>query len=237
MKTKILLVSFFAFVGSIAYAQSSDSAKNKECNARLLLGISGGYTHNSLTTSVGYRPFTAYESMGGFTVGVPVVYQFAGWVGLQTEPSVIRKSYRWTRTEFYALDPILPYQETKNTYLQLPLMARFSFGGENLRGFCTPGAFAGYWAGSRINGVTDNEEQLYEYDEPFEFDTRRDNRFEYGLSMGLGLEYNCNNVCTFALEGRYLYSLSDLQKDYMKQQIPRYNNTIVVQASVLFNLF
>jgi len=232
MKAKILLTSVLLFGSVVAYAQDGDKG-GRGC---LFVGLSGGYAHNHLTTSVGYRPFMAYESRGGFTAGIPVVYRFADWFSLQTELSILQKNYKWLRTEYYVYD-VMPYHEVKNTYLQLPLMARFSFGGKKLRGFCTPGVFIGYWAGSRIKGIAlDNNHLPYAYDEPFEFDARRDNRFEYGLQMGLGLEYRYNQLFTFMLEGRYNYSLSDMQKDYMKQQTPRYNNTYVIQAGVLVNL-
>jgi len=218
------------FVGIVAYAQNNNKDK-------LYLGVSGGYSHNTLITSVGSRPFTAYKSKGGFTVGMPIRYRFNEWFALQAEPSVIQKNYTWTRTDFHAYSP-KPHRHTTNTYLQLPLMVNFSFGGEKLRGFCTPGVFMGYWTGSRIKGIAlDNNELPYEYDESFTFDSRRDNRFEYGLMLGLGLEYKYNNMFTFALEGRYYHSASDLQKKYMYRQVPRYNDTYVLQASVLFNLF
>lgn len=221
------MTTILLLVGFVAHAQNNTS--------RLYFGVSSGYTHNTLVTSVGYRPFTTYESVGGFTVGVPVLYRFNEWLALQVEPSVIQKNYLWALTRFHALYPAHRY--TINTYLQLPLMANFSFGGERLRGFVTPGVFVGYWTASRIRGIAIGNNRAYSFNMPFEFDTRRDNRFEYGLMLGLGLKYRLNDMLTFTLEGRYFYGASDLQKNYMLQQIPRYNNTFVLQAGVLFNLF
>jgi hypothetical protein len=236
MKIKILLSAWVLLVGATAYAQNEEP---KSPN-RLHVGISGGYTYNQLVTSIGYRPFTTYEEKGGFTVGLPVVYRVADWFSLQVEPSVVQKNYLWRRTEYYNFEDLIyprPHQLTTNTYLQLPLLAHFSFGGEKLRGFCAPGAFAGYWAGSHIKGIMlDGVFLPYEYDEAFTFDSRRDKRLEYGLLLGMGLEYTYNNLCTFVLEGRYYHGLSDLQKDYMLQQTPRYNSTYALQLGVLFNL-
>jgi len=64
----------------------------------------------------------------------------------------------------------------------------------------------------------------------------RDNRLEYGLLPAIGAEYKLNDFCSITLDGRYYYSASDLQKDYMEQKMPRYNNTFTLQAGVLFNL-
>jgi hypothetical protein len=229
MKLKILQTLILLSIGVIVHAENEN--KNN-----LRLGISAGYTHNHLYTSVGYRPFTAYESKGGFAVGLPAVYHVTDWFSLQTEISVLQKNYSRTRTEYHVFY-FLPYQNVRNTYLQLPLMARFSFGEKNLRGFCAFGGFLGYWANSRIEGIEyDLNARPYQYNEKFTFDKRRDNRLEYGFLVGLGLDYKYNDICSIILEGRYYYSTSDLQKDYMLKQIPRYNNTFVIQAGVLFDL-
>jgi opacity protein-like surface antigen len=216
--------------GAAAQAQQDSSA------SRLHVGIAGGYALNQLSTSTGYRAFTAYGNGDGYTLGVPVRYVFTDWFALQVEPSVIQKSYSWRRTEYFA-EATVPYRETANTYVQAPLMAHFSFGGRVLRGFFNPGAFVGYWAGSHVKGVNfDSSDKPYPYDEAFAFDARRDNRLEYGLTLGAGIEYAFARRLTAALECRYYYGASDLQKDYMKQQVPRYNDTWVVQACLLFNL-
>jgi opacity protein-like surface antigen len=216
-------------ISVVAYAQ--DESKNN-----LWAGISGGYSHNHLYTSVSYRPFTAYESKGGFAVGLPVVYHVADWFSLQTELSILQKNYTRLRTDYYVFG-FMPYQNFRNTYLQVPLMARFSFGGKDLRGFCALGGFTGYWVGSRIEGIAlDLNAKPYEYNKKHIFDSRRDNRLEYGFLVGFGLEYKYTNSCSFTLEGRYYYSTSDLQKDYMLKQNPRYNNTFVIQAGVQFDL-
>jgi hypothetical protein len=226
---KVLLITASLFLGTTICAENDG-------NGRLYMGFLGGYTHNHLYTSVGYRPSTAYENKDGFAAGVPIKYVVNDWFCLQTEFSVLQKNYKWLHTDYYAFDST-PYQNVKNTYLQLPVMTQFSFGGEQLRGFCALGGFAGYWAGSRIKGMAlDLNEMEYAYNEKYAFDKRRDNRIEYGLVFGWGLEYKYENYCTIVLEGRYYYSTSDLQKNYMLGLIPRYNDTYVIQAGVLFNL-
>ncbi len=192
--------------------------------------------HNNLVTSTGYRPFSKYEDRGGFVAGVPLGYKITDWFSVYAELSAVQKNYRFTRTEFYP-GPMSYYHNVRNTYMQLPVMARFSFGGKNLRGFCALGGFVGFWAGSHIKGLNfDSDDMPYKYDEKFSFDKRRDNRVEAGLTAGAGLEYNLKNFCTFVVEGRFYYGLTDLQKNYMLQQIPRYNSTVVVQAGVHFNI-
>ncbi len=231
MKKYLLITTLLFLFSAVAFAQDRND------NSRgFYIGVTGGYAHNHLATSTGYRPFSKYEDRGGFVAGVPLGYKITEWFSVHAEILVVQKNYSRMRTEFYYYDP-LPYENVRNTYLQLPVMPRFSFGGKNLRGFCTLGGFVGFWTGSHIKGLTlDNDIIPYHYNEKFSFDKRRDNRVEAGLAAGAGLEYNLKNFCTFVVEGRFYYGLTDLQKNYMIQQIPRYNSTITVQAGVHFNI-
>ncbi|MCW3462858.1 porin family protein [Chitinophaga nivalis] len=219
--------------------------------AQLEVGVSGGYTNNYLRTSTGYRTFTKYDNRSGFVIGIPVRYHVNNWLAIQADPSYIQKNYEIKRTHFY--DGI--YQRNTISYIQLPLMAHFSFGGKKLKGFLNAGGYAGYWAGGRIKGVMANVfnsgpdipageqiykylqfNQAYEYNEKYEFDSRRDRRIELGLVGGIGVEYLLADKFRFFVEGRYYYGLSDQQKNYMVNQIPRYNDTYVLQAGCLFSV-
>ena len=214
--------------------------------AQLEVGISGGYVRNNLNTSTLYRSFTKYEGQNSFTVGVPVRYNFQDWLAVQAEVSYIRKDYKMSRSYYY--EGI--YQKTENSYIKLPLMAHFSFGGNKLRGFTNIGGYAAYWANSRVKGVTAtlnyNEDisegdylQFYEpyfYDEKNPFDSRRDKRIEWGLLAGIGAEYAVNGILKLFIEGRYYYGTTDLQKDYMINKVSRYNDTFTIQMGALLNL-
>lgn len=234
MKIKLL------FAISLIIALSSSN----HLHAQLYAGLSGGYTDNSLTTSTGYRSFTRYQSQGGFTLSAPLQYHFNDWFALGTDVSYIQKNYKWERTGF--LSGV--YQNTTNSYLQLPIMAHFSFGGESVRGFTNVGGYAGYLLWRNIKGATLDifgddpgaanglDIPFYDYKEKFTFDKHRDNRLEVGVFCGLGLEYSLNKTYKFFMEARYYYSLTDLQKKYMYNQSPRYNNTFGFQVGCLLNI-
>jgi hypothetical protein len=229
MKHKLIFLFAFTLLATgLAFSQT-------ETESHFSIGVVGGYAHNYLTTSTGYRAFTAYDAGNSFTMGIAGRYTFNSWLAVQAEPSFIQKNYSWRRTDGAKLSIADVHENRTNNYLQLPVMAHFSFGGQQLKGFLNLGAFAGYQVSARREGVTiDRRESPYHYDEAFEFDPTRDNRLEYGLLAGIGLEYEWSPM-TFFVEGRYEYGLSDLQKSYMIQQVPRYNNTCVIQAGALFN--
>ncbi len=203
-------------------------------SAQWRVGIQGGYTHNTLSASTGYFYDWNYAPLGGFTVGVPVQYEFADWFALQADLSYIEKGYNIHRSGFFNG----VYTNIKNGYLQLPVYTHFSFGGNKLRGFLNLGAYGGYWLSSKREGVMPQfiEGTIYNFNERVPFDSRRDNRFEGGLLMGIGLQYQVAPRVQLVAEGRYYYSLTDLQKHYMKNQMPRYSNTLVFQIGCLVTL-
>jgi hypothetical protein len=204
------------------------------------VGLSTGYTNNWLYTSIGDRAFTEYRNGDGFEIAIPVRYQFTEWFALQMEIQYIQKNYIWNRTELYQNI----YTETTNSFIDFPLMAQFSFGGQRLRGFLDAGGYIGFWAAGHRKGSEreytvyafdiDNSSFYHNFDEKYEFDSRRDNRFDAGLLCGIGLQYELKPMLFF-IEGRFNYGLTDLQKDYQYDLIPRINNTVVIQIGVLFN--
>ncbi|MND77072.1 hypothetical protein D3C80_687390 [compost metagenome] len=178
-------------------------------------------------------------------------YNFSDWLGLQLEVAYMQKNYAIRRSFFFKGVE----SEIKNSSLQLPLMAHFSFGGEDLRVFLNLGAYSEYWVNSRIRGAhgsgfrNPNDDEvaiektnvlfsdlikLENFDQKVDFDTRRDRRMQFGLIAGVGMEYRLSPKFKVFTEARYQHNLTDLQKNYMINQIPRYNNTFGVQLGVFY---
>lgn len=222
----------------------------KYTKAQFAIGIAGGYTKNYLNSNLGYAPFSAYKPVSAFTVGIPVQYQLMDWLALQTDLSYIRKSYKVERSDYYTGI----YQTTANSYLKLPLMAHVTVGSEQFKGFLNVGGYMAYWMSSRIQGVqitgqsrdvdsypdfylnVIDQYYAYQYKENAPLNAQRDRRMELGLLAGIGLSYQFNSHYRLFTEARYYYAVTDMQKNYMINQIPRYNNTYVIQAGILFNL-
>jgi hypothetical protein len=210
-----------------------------QARCQLYLGVEGGPNMNYLTTSNTSEPFTNYDGMHGWNIGIPVGYRFFDWLSLQTAPTYIQKNYDIVRTGFFTG----VYQKNYNTYLQLPLSLRFSFGGKELRGFVDLGGYAAYWKSSRIQGVEENilnevdtayytvnptsilgENNGYSYNQSYTFNSTKDNRLELGVIGGLGVSYELFETYTFYLEGRYFRAMTDQEKHYETNQAPRYND-------------
>jgi hypothetical protein len=224
--------------GDNAKAAAEETEAGAAAPQRWHIGLSGGYAATTLHTSVAGRALTEYESGRGFGLAIPARYQFNPWFAAQAELQYIQKNYAWRRNGDYGR----VHSDVANSFIELPLMANFSFGGEKLRAFANAGGYAGVWIDSRRKGVQIENTQdpfsgsvfYYEYDERVEFDKRRDALFEAGLVAGLGLQYALK-PCVLFLEGRYYYGLTDLQQDYGYNMVPRMNDVVTVAMGVLFN--
>lgn len=131
-------------------------------------------------------------------------------------------------------------------------MGHFMFGGKRLQGFLNVGLYAGYWIAGKVKGVMPNildisnkdtagstindYQNPYAYNEKYAFDNRKDNRTEAGWVGGLGIAYNINDHYQVFTEGRLIYCFTDQQKNYMTNQVPRYNTTYGINAGLLVHL-
>jgi hypothetical protein len=212
---------------------------NLQSRGQFFVGVEGGPNMNYLTTSNASEPFTNYDGMRGWNISIPVGYQFFDWLALQTAPTYIQKNFDIVRTGFFTG----VYQKNNNTYVQLPLDLKFSFGGKELRGFVDLGGYGAYWASGRIKGTEANilnevdtayenvnptsilgENYPYTYNQKYVFNSTKDNRMEFGLIGGAGVSYELFQIYTFYLEGRYYRAMTDQQKHYEINQAPRYND-------------
>lgn len=207
-------------------------------SAQWRVGASMGYAHNTLSIDEGYAYGRNYLSRGGFAASVPGQYDFCDWFGLRAELSYMEKGYEVERTgEYSAL-----YGKVSNRYLQLPVMADFSFGGRRLRGFLNLGGYVGCWLSSNVQGTSlryfdpEGLPIVFYRNANVALDPRRDNRFEAGLIGGIGLSYRASARVVLEAEWRIYYSLTDMQKDYMYFHTPRYNTTMAFQIGCMFLL-
>jgi opacity protein-like surface antigen len=222
------------------------------CSAQLYLGVEGGLNKNYLNTTSENQPFTQYQGRTGFSLALPVQYRISDWLSIQVEPGYIQKNYSIVRSGFFQGI----YQNNTNGYIQLPVMAHFSFGGSKLRGFLNLGGYGAYWVSGRVQGaepnilnpvdnsVLTNQQpandfdlnNAYNYNEKYSFDSRKDQRLEWGWVAGAGVSYALGSSLSLFMEARYMQSLTDQQKDYMINQIPRYNETYGLTLGCMYPL-
>jgi len=216
--------------------------------AQLYTGIEAGLYKNYLITNNAAQSSTNYNSALGVGVGLPILYQFTKWFALKADPNYTQKNYKITRTGFYRGI----YQNNTNAYIQLPILANFSFGGTRVRGFMNMGLYGAYWISAKVKGVEPNilnlidtavnsttilnENNGYSYNEKYQFDNIKDNRLEMGWLAGVGISYILKSASRLFVEARYTSSLTDQQKQYQTNQTPRYNDNYGISLGCLFRL-
>ena len=243
IKRKLLLFTAILVLTSLSYL----------ANAQFYVGAEVGGNENYLITNVSNLISTEYVPINGFNIGVPVEYKVNDWFSLKSTPNFIQKNYQLQRTGFYQG----VYQESKNGYLQIPVSAQFSFGGRALKGYLNLGGYGAYWASSHIKGDFANPlnypaygtsntayysvtvfdyETPYYYDEKYQFNSTKDNRFEFGVYAGLGISYQVAKNYKVFTEFKYYDALTDQQKNYELEQVPRYNETGSISVGFLYQL-
>ena len=246
MHKKLALIILMGIIAcEMAFAktdETNDWFSGWKTDTHWYIGVYGGYTHNTVYMGGGDKLeyFKEYQPGHGWTIGIPVRYQIFTWLGVQAEPTFITKNYSMYQTGAHNK----LYDEYTNSFVDFPILLHFKLNIPNtgLSLFANGGGFLGFWVNAHRKGrglamtSAENPADLvyYDYDEDYAFDERYDNRFDGGLLLGLGVQYDLKPV-SFFIEGRYSYSLTDLHKQMQRDQIPYMNDTWTVQAGVLFN--
>ena len=116
--------------------------------AQWKIGIEGGLVHNTLLVSKCYDYDRHYTGATNGIIGIPVRYDFRDWFGLQADVTYLAKNYSMYRSDVYAGNSY----DYINSYLNIPIYARFSFGGTKVRGYVLAGGFLGAWLDSYVEG-------------------------------------------------------------------------------------
>ena len=125
----------------------------------------------------------------------------------------------------------------KLNYIDIPFLAHLAFGNEKgLQFFLNLGPQIGFLIGESekttnidMNSLTNTQKAVY--------GGKLDNKFDYGIAGGGGVELRTKKAGSFLVEGRYYFALSDFystsKKDYFSRAA---HGTITVKLTYLFDL-
>lgn len=216
------------------------------------IGVNGGYNINNIT----FLPEIQQKGHTGFTGGLTVRYTcekyFNTICSVQAEFNYSQLG--WNEDILDINDEPVPVSPTDPTaqaykrtinYFQVPFFAHLAWGKEKqgFNFFINAGPQFGFYlsesseatlaynedgsvsTAGRVNGVKE------QYTMPVE------NKFDYGIAAGLGVEAHIKHVGRIQLEGRYYYGLAniygDSKRDYFAQSA---HGTITIKAAYLFDL-
>lgn len=199
-------------------------------HAQWAVGIKGGVNSTSVDRSNAGRIDETYSSLRGFDLGIQAHYSFNDWLALRVDLDYMTRSHRMDRNLTLVNSLFMEYS---NSYLMLPVLADFSFGGSKLRGHLLCGGFAGYWLTAHRKGVTFGITGFLDVDEDLEFndDTQR---LTAGLAAGVSLSYDINSWLGVNLDALYYYDLVSYRKGYEHLNDPRYLSTLTFDLGVYY---
>jgi len=169
----------------------------------------GGKAGASLSR-VNFNPSVEQTMLPGMTAGVMFRYVEEKNFGLIAELNLTQRGWK---ENFEESD----YRYSHRfSYLELPIMTHIFFGNQRVKGFFNLGPELNVMLGNGINSNFSYEEaDGLDY---FIDDTRHieqmtmkvNNRFDYGICGGAGMEINLNSKHSLMLEGRFYYGLTDV---------------------------
>ena len=212
------------------------------------VGVFGGYANNSLYQGGAeyVRPGIIQRNGNGWMAGLALRWQIFNWLVLQADPVFITRVYA-NEQALYINEELSPHKNTTiNSFIDLPLLVSFQVPLANhLRLTAGAGYYAGLWLASHEQGTNlmppespdGGEIASQDYNVERVLDPRRDNRFDHGAVMSVGIQYDFARFkpCHLSVfvEGRYWHGLSDLQKPYQRNLPPLMQSTLTVHAGIL----
>ena len=206
------------------------TAQIGEARNNFSVGINGGVNLNSAS----FTPTIKQNSLMGITGGLTARYisekYFAMICGAQVELNVSQRG--WDQ-----LFETVSLYTRKMTYVDIPFLAHLAFGRDRgLQFFVHAGPQIGFLIsesetidGIDMNNLSNTQKAVY--------GVKIQNKFDYGIAGGGGVELRTKKAGSFIVEGRYYFALSDFysttKKDYFARAA---HGTITIKLTYLFDL-
>jgi hypothetical protein len=191
-------------------------------------GLEAGADWNKLLTNTENEPTWSYVNGTSFSVGVPVRYAFSRHFSVAGDPQFLQKNYQIN----YNRDRVGPLYETvKNGYIQLPLSLAYSLQYKGVMVIVEGGGFGGYWLHRHVDESTLGvftplySEINVAIDQTDSLNSATDRRLEGGWQVGGQFGYAVSDRVYVFAAYRFCQSLTSQQKNYMADEISRYNRT------------
>ena len=183
--------------------------------AQVSIGIKSGVNFSNLHTTEALGELAPdFSNLGEAHFGLVAEYAFSGPFALQAELNFLKKGFSTTanldNTELFGIKlPVGGRADTKFSYVEVPLLAKYSFGGEGFQAYLTAGPTFGY----ATSGHVDTRARvLVDFDlgsTDINLDNLNYNRFEVGAAAGAGVSYTTHFGKFFA-DARYSRGFTEL---------------------------
>lgn len=241
MKHLLILFFFLALPWSL-FAQIGEHRNT------LSVGPTAGWN----ITNIKFTPKVEQKGLGGFSGGVALRYTvekyFSTICSIQLELNYAQMGWKEDIKDINN-SPVINattgaaenYSRTIN-YIQVPFLAHLAWGKEKkgLNFFVNAGPQLGAYISesTKSNFDFDKRNTADRVSSVVAQDTMKvENKFDYGIAAGLGVEYTIPKVGHFLLEGRYYYGLGNIYGDSKRDYFASSNyQTISIRLTYLFDL-
>ena len=227
------------FIGTIAIFllgfSLTSNAQVGEQRHNFAIGINGGANYNTVSFE---KHRIKQKGLIGPNVGLTARYisekYFAMICGLQIELNYSKRGWdKKFENSDGSTDSSRGYTRTLN-YIELPFLAHLAFGRDiGAQFFVNLGPQIAYMINDKEShfGLTKEELAIEEYGK------RIENKFDYGIAGGAGVEIRTRKAGNFLLEGRYYFGLADFYKSAKKDYFSRSAHaTITAKITYLFDI-
>lgn len=211
------------------------SAQVGELRNDWFVGVNGGLN----MSSVGFTPTIPQKNLMSPSLGITFRYTcekyFSALCSFQAEVNF--GQHGWKENILGSDDQ--PTGENYNrtiSYVQVPLIARLAWGKERrgMQFFLNLGPQIGYALFEKETANFSFSDDLYRVNNVTEeYGKKLENRFDYGILGGIGLELG-TGIGRFGVEGRYYFGLGNIFKNSKRDTFSKSNNSAIeVRVSYL----
>ena len=248
-----LLFTLFTLLPLSASAQVGEFRKD------LAIGVNGGY----VMSNVSFMPKVPQGFQGGMTGGLTVRYTcekyFKSICAVVAEVNYAQIGWKEDILDMQDqpvplhTDPsqTLRYSRQMN-YVQMPVFARLGWGRERngFQAFFQIGPQFGFFLSDKIDSNFDAHQPAFDpMSIEYQYSGKRashvmaqdtmavENKFDYGIAVGAGLEYSNRHVGHFLIDARYYYGLGNMYGSTKRDYFGRSNfGNIVIKFTYLFDI-
>lgn len=240
--------SILCIISLLMLFHLSSLAQVGEHRNDLAIGVNGGY----MLSNVGFVPKVNQTFHGGYTGGLSLRYvcekYFNSICSIYAELNYAQMG--WKEDILDREDQPVINEETQQAesfsrtlnYVHLPIFARLGWGREQkgVQFFFQAGSQLGYYLSDKVtkNFELDKRNSWKRANDEVHQDTMAvENKLDYGIAAGIGMEYSFPKLGHFMLEARYYYGLGNIYKDTKRDYFGKSNNSsIIVKLTYLFDL-
>lgn len=192
--------------------------------SNISIGVKGGAD----LSRVSFTPSVKQSFALGMNGGVTFRYIEENHFGLIAEVNFEQRGWSENFEEY-------PYEYTRTlNYVQIPFLAHIYFGRRG-KFFFNAGPEIGFLLGESTSANFDynNVSQIPNFPlrTTYQYQLAAENKVDYGISAGLGGEFNLNRRNSIYIEGRFYYGLGNVLRSGRTEKF-RGSNSMSVMASI-----